>query len=105
MKHIKALRGAPFAPTDLKRLAPRTLRFLRPAAEKQVVGLRHTLAHLEKEALQGKLSQGSTILLLAASGGLCVGDHLVAWQDLAAWLRDAHKCASDLADYQQHPGG
>jgi hypothetical protein len=104
VKHVKALRGAPFTPTDLKRLMPRNLRFLKSSAEKQIVGLRHTLAHLEHKALQGKLPQGSTIVLLAVGDGLCVGDHLVTWQDLAAWLQDVHKCASDLADYMPDQG-
>jgi hypothetical protein len=105
VKHTKTLRGAPFAPADLRRLVPRNLRFLQSSAEKQIVGLRHTLAHLEQKAFQGKLPQGSTILLLAVGDGLCVGDHLVTWQDLAAWLQDVHKCASDLADYMGDQGG
>jgi len=78
---------------------PRNISFLNSSAEKQIVGLRHTLAHLEEKALQGLLPQGTTITLLAIADGLCLGDHLVTWKDLAAWLQDVDKCASDLADY------
>jgi hypothetical protein len=99
VKHIKALRRARFAPSDLKSLMPGNISFLQSYAEKQIVGLRHTLAHLEEKALQGKLPQGTKIILLAIDDGLCLGDHLMTWRDITAWLQDIHKCASNLADY------
>jgi hypothetical protein len=62
MKHVKALRGANFVHPDLKRMLPREISFLKSTAEKQLVGLRHTLAHLEERAVKGKLPQDATIV-------------------------------------------
>jgi hypothetical protein len=99
VKHVKALRRANFVHPDLKRMLPREISFLKSSAEKQIVSLRHTVSHLEERAVKGKLPQDATIVLLATSDGLYLGDHLVPWNDLVTWLEDMHKCASDLADY------
>jgi hypothetical protein len=77
MKHAKALRSATFVPDDLRDLVPRKSSFLQPAVEKQVTRMRHTLAHLEKDALKGLLPQGSNIILLALESGLSVGIHVI----------------------------
>lgn len=96
-KHSIALRSDRSAPGDLKALIPRTLSFL--DKEGLVTQLRHTLAHMERDALNGALPQGSNIMLLAVSDGLEVGSHLLSWADLEILLRDVHACASALADY------
>ena len=99
VKHANVLRRAQFVPADLKQLVPRYLSFLRPSAEEQIKDLRDTLAHFEERTLEGKLPPGSVTMLLATSDGLSLGDHSLSWDDLTAWLRDMHKCASHLADY------
>jgi hypothetical protein len=99
VKHIGALRGAKFVDSDLKDLLPRELSFLKSSAETQIVSLRHTIIHLEERAIKGELPQDATVTLLATSSGLYLADHLLPWDDLATWLQDMHKCASNLADY------
>jgi hypothetical protein len=97
--HAQALRSAQSAPDDLKALIPRTLSFLQSSVKRRVKQMRNSLAHLEREALKGHLPQGSNLASLALITGLEVGSHRIAWDELVAWLRDTHSCASALADY------
>ncbi|MBX9904960.1 MAG: hypothetical protein K2Y31_11430 [Burkholderiales bacterium] len=99
IKHAKALRSATFIPADLRDLVPRQSSFLQSPVEKQITRMRHTLAHLEGEALKGLLPQGSNIILLAIDRGLSVGGHIVEWKELIAWLQDVHATGAALADY------
>jgi len=61
--------------------------------------MRHCLAHLESDALKGKLPQGSNIVLLGLDSGLCIADHKISWLEIIDWLSDVHSCAARLADY------
>lgn len=99
IKHAQALRSAQFAPNELKALIPRTLSFLQSSVKGRVKQMRNSLAHLENDALRGHLRQGSNIASLALITGPEVGSHRIAWDELVAWLQDAHSYASTLADY------
>jgi hypothetical protein len=99
VRHVNVLRRAKFVPIGLKQLVPRHLSFLTSSAENGLTGLRDTLAHLEERALKGKLPPGCITMLIAIQDGLCISDQLMIWDDLVTWLRDVHKCASDIAGY------
>jgi hypothetical protein len=100
IKHIRALRSLKSAESELKALIPRNLSFLHQAAESQITQLRHTLAHLEGTALDGKVPQGTSIALMPLNGGLSISNHVINWNDLVQWLRDAHSCVERLAQFK-----
>ncbi len=99
IKHAKAIRSAQFVPKELSGLISRKSSFLQSKVESRVMRMRHTLAHLEGEALKGKLPEGSSIALLPLKCGLSVGEHTIAWEQLKQWLTDINASASSLAEY------
>jgi hypothetical protein len=99
IKHAKALRSAQFVPEDLRDLVPRSSSFLHSSVEKRITRMRHALAHLEGEALSGRLPPGTDLILLALQSGLSIGSHQLEWPEFTTWLSEVHTCAGALADY------
>jgi len=103
IKHARALRSLKNAEPELKALIPKTLNCLQQASEHAITNLRHTLAHLERDALRGELPQDVTIALLPLECGLRIAEHTIEWKLLVDWLREAHKCVEDLANFRPLP--
>ncbi len=103
IKHVRALRSLKSAEPELRLLVPKSLKCLQKASEHMITSLRHTLAHLEGAALRGELPPGATIALAPIEVGLRIAGHTIEWESLAGWLRDAHKCVEDLANFRPSP--
>ena len=103
IKHVRALRSLKSAEPELKALVPKGLKCFQQASEHMITNLRHTLAHLEGAALRGELPPGATIALAPIEVGLRIAGHTIEWESLAGWLRDAHKCVEDLANFRPSP--
>jgi len=102
LKHVKAIRSCLFAPTDMKDLLPKGLVLLRGTEESMLTDMRHSLAHLERDILEGKDIPETTNLCLMAEGkGLRLGSLTVPFEHLADWIRELHGCAERLASYKQ----
>ena len=99
IKHAKALRSAQFVPAELRDLIPRQSSFLQSQVERKITRMRHSLAHLEGDALKGRLPSGSSVILLALKTGLSVGEHSISWSELLDWLREINASALALAEY------
>ena len=105
IKHVKALRACPSAEQGLRTLIPRDSVFLQGRVEGKLTRLRHTLAHLEKDAGAGRIPRGQSIALLPMQDGLRIGSHHIGWEQLAAWLAEAHACAAQLARFMVPKAG
>ncbi|MBL0918521.1 MAG: hypothetical protein IBJ14_07455 [Hydrogenophaga sp.] len=100
IKHARALRSLKGAEPELKALISKNLNFFAQDAEHSITRLRHTLSHLEKAALSGELSAGTSIALLPLEEGLQISTHVIGWQQLVDWLTEAHACVGLLANFR-----
>ena len=97
IKHARALYASKNAEDDLKSCIPKTLDVFDHSIESRITRLRHTLAHLEKEAQKGSFPKDTSIALLPNESGLSIGNENITWQELSTWLRNAHSCISSIA--------
>jgi len=67
---------------------------------KKIVDLRDAIEHLDEDILKGNIPQGSSILLKVNSDSLELAGNEIFFSDLAKWIRELHKIASELIDYR-----
>jgi hypothetical protein len=100
IKHARTIRSQPGAEQELKLIIDPKLAILEQSAESRITQLRHTIAHLERDARKGKLPRGANIALVPIKDGLSVAHHLIEWHELAHWISDAHDCIQYLARFK-----
>ena len=71
IKHARALRSLKNAESELKALIPKDLSFFAGSAH-AITNVRNTISHLEKEARNGELPQGTKIVLAPLKDGLSI---------------------------------
>lgn len=103
IKHAKAIRACPTAEEELKSLVPKGASFLSGTNEGPITQLRHTIAHLESEALKGNVPPGTSLALVPQEQGLTVGHHTLPWNDLTSLLAEAHECAKAISGFKPIP--
>ena len=99
IKHARALRSLKNAEPELKALIPKDLSFLAGSAH-AITDVRNMISHLVEEAREGKLLQGTKIVLAPLKDGLSISSHEISWHQLVDWLTQAHKCAEALANFR-----
>ena len=100
IKHAKAIRACPSAEPGLKALVPRSATFLKGSTERVVTRIRHMLSHLESEALNGNIPQGTSILLIPQANGLVVSNLVISWDELIPLLEEIHGCAAAISSFK-----
>ena len=99
INHLKVIRSYKDFPQDLKDTLPRQLKVLRGDAEKKITNIRDAIQHLEKDVENLNVKQGNPICLMLEFERLMLGDYSISYQEISEWLKELHRCATNIHGY------
>jgi len=99
LNHLKVIRSDKDFPLELKNKLPRQLKVLRGDAGKKITNIRDGIQHLEKDVENLNLKQGNPICLMLEFEQLILGIYSISYQELSEWLKELHRCATNIHGY------
>jgi len=66
-----------------------------------IITFRNAIEHLDDGILKGNIPNGSPIALLVKSDSIELTGNEIYFADLAKWIQELHKLATDLVNYNE----
>jgi hypothetical protein len=101
INHLKAIRGNPTVPQDLKGLLPRGINLISGEVESKVTQMRHAIQHLEERIQKGEIIEGQSLALQPTRDDLQLGPLNLRYVELAGWITEAHTLSATLIGYHE----
>ena len=71
------------------------------SAGEKIINFRNAIEHLDDDILKGNVPIGSPIALMVKSDSIELTGNEIYFTDLAKWIQELHKLATDLVNYNE----